>query len=75
MFFIFSVGQFYKFLTPDSFNEAYRLKEKGHGQNRAPISLTNLCYVKIYPTETGAGSSTFASRKNFAASSGGVGLI
>ena len=28
-----------------------------------------------YLTETAAGSSTFASRKNFAASSGGVGLI
>ena len=31
--------------------------------------------IPTYPADAGAGSSTFASRRNFAASSGGVGLM
>jgi len=37
--------------------------------------ITDVPINPIYPTPTGCGSSTFASLKNFAASSGGVGLM
>jgi hypothetical protein len=47
------------------------LKQKGHGGYRAPFFLVD----NVYPTVAGTGSSTLASRRNFAASSGGVGLI
>ena len=46
--------------------------QKGHGSYTVPSFFGSM---RNYPTETGVGSSTFASRRNFAASSGGVGLI
>ena len=68
---------------------AYAFQQQGHEKSLAPLSPAQLrrarrfrpcpysfLYVRVfYRAGTGAVSSTFASRKNFAASSGGVGLI
>jgi len=54
---------------------------EGHGPQAVPyfqieIPGSNLgTESPAYPADAGAGSSTLASRKNFAASSGGVGLM
>jgi hypothetical protein len=46
---------------------------EGHGHQAVPNFFGRK--TPGQPTETGALSSTFASRRNFAASSGGVGLM
>ena len=49
---------------------------KGTTTSAVPYFLFwNGSEIVSYLTGTGAGSSTFASRRNFAASSGGVGLM